>query len=43
MKGLFVGLATWDLIYLSEHFPKQNEKIVAFEQTIAAAIALLIL
>jgi sugar/nucleoside kinase (ribokinase family) len=36
MNGLFVGLTTLDLIYLSETFPKSNEKIVAIDQVIAA-------
>jgi sugar/nucleoside kinase (ribokinase family) len=36
MNGLFVGLTTLDLIYLSETFPKSNEKIVALDQVIAA-------
>ena len=35
-KGLFVGLATLDFIYLTNNFLKQNEKIVAIDQTIAA-------
>jgi sugar/nucleoside kinase (ribokinase family) len=34
-KGLFVGLATLDLIYLTPNFPRQNEKIVAVDDTIA--------
>lgn len=36
MNGLFVGLTTLDIIYLTDHFPHQNEKIVALDQTIAA-------
>lgn len=35
-QGLFVGLTTLDLIYLTTHLPHNNEKIVALEQTIAA-------
>jgi sugar/nucleoside kinase (ribokinase family) len=35
-SGLFVGLATLDLIYLTAKFPDQNEKIVALDQTVAA-------
>ncbi len=35
-KGLFVGLATLDFIYLTTNFPQQNEKIVAVDDTIAA-------
>ncbi len=36
MNGLFVGLTTLDLIYLTDHFPHSNEKIVAIDETIAA-------
>ncbi len=36
MNGLFVGLTTLDFIYLADHFPSQNEKIVAREQMITA-------
>jgi sugar/nucleoside kinase (ribokinase family) len=36
MKGLFVGLITLDLIYLSDRAPDRNQKIVASEQTIVA-------
>ena len=36
MNGLFVGLTTLDIIYLADHFPHSNEKIVALDQTIAA-------
>ena len=36
MNGLFVGLTTLDIIYLTDHFPHSNEKIVALDQTIAA-------
>ena len=35
-RGLFVGLVTLDLIYLVEHLPDRNEKIVAQEYTVAA-------
>lgn len=35
-QGLFVGLTTLDLIYLTTHLPHNNEKIVALKQTIAA-------
>jgi sugar/nucleoside kinase (ribokinase family) len=35
-RGLFVGLTTLDIIYLTEYYPGANEKIVALEQTIAA-------
>lgn len=34
--GLFVGLATLDLIYLTEALPAQNQKIVALDYTVAA-------
>jgi len=34
--GLFVGLATLDLIYLAEALPTQNQKIVALDYTVAA-------
>ncbi|MGK7931738.1 MAG: sugar kinase [Microcystaceae cyanobacterium] len=36
MKGLFVGLATLDCIYLVEQFPSQNQKIVALDHCISA-------
>ncbi|GFE71507.1 sugar kinase [Chroococcus sp. FPU101] len=36
MNGLFVGLTTLDLIYLTSELPKTNQKIVALDQTIAA-------
>ncbi len=36
MNGLFVGIATLDLIYLTASFPEKNQKIVASEQGIAA-------
>lgn len=35
-RGLFVGLVTLDLIYLADHPPTANEKIVAIDSTIAA-------
>jgi sugar/nucleoside kinase (ribokinase family) len=35
-RGLFVGLTTLDIIYLTEYYPRSNEKIVALDQTIAA-------
>lgn len=35
MNGLFIGLTTLDLIYLTDHFPHSNEKIVAIDETIA--------
>ncbi|MGK7951777.1 MAG: sugar kinase [Xenococcaceae cyanobacterium] len=34
--GLFVGLTTLDLIYLTTHLPHNNEKIVALNQIIAS-------
>ena len=34
--GLFVGLVTLDLIYLAESPPKNNQKIVASDYTVAA-------
>jgi sugar/nucleoside kinase (ribokinase family) len=34
--GLFVGLLTLDLIYLAESTPKNNQKIVATDYTVAA-------
>lgn len=34
--GLFVGLVTLDFIYLAEHLPTSNQKIVAANSTIAA-------
>ncbi len=36
MNGLFVGLTSLDLIYLSDRFPHKNEKRVALDQCIAA-------
>ncbi|MGK7935928.1 MAG: sugar kinase [Xenococcaceae cyanobacterium] len=35
-QGLFIGLTTLDLIYLTTRLPRNNEKIVALQQTIAA-------
>jgi sugar/nucleoside kinase (ribokinase family) len=35
-QGLFVGLVTLDLIYLAESAPKNNQKIVAADYTVAA-------
>lgn len=35
-QGLFVGLSTLDLIYLSEKLPESNQKIVAIAQSISA-------
>jgi sugar/nucleoside kinase (ribokinase family) len=35
-NGLFVGLLTLDLIYLAESLPKNNQKIVAVDYTVAA-------
>ncbi|ACC80946.1 sugar kinase [Nostoc punctiforme] len=35
-RGLFVGLVTLDLIYLAESAPKNNQKIVATDYTVAA-------
>ncbi len=35
-NGLFVGLITLDLIYLSQDFPARNQKIVASDYTVAA-------
>jgi sugar/nucleoside kinase (ribokinase family) len=34
--GLFVGLVTLDLIYLADSAPKNNQKIVAIDYTVAA-------
>lgn len=34
--GLFVGLVTLDLIYLAESPPQNNQKVVAFDYTVAA-------
>ncbi|AFZ25979.1 sugar kinase, ribokinase [Cylindrospermum stagnale PCC 7417] len=34
--GLFVGLVTLDLIYLAESAPKNNQKLVATDYTVAA-------
>ncbi|MDF2388313.1 sugar kinase [Nostoc ellipsosporum NOK] len=35
-KGLFVGLVTLDLIYLADFAPRNNQKIVATDYTVAA-------
>ncbi len=35
-RGLFVGLVTLDLIYLADSIPKNNQKIVATDYTVAA-------
>jgi sugar/nucleoside kinase (ribokinase family) len=35
-RGLFVGLITLDLIYLADSAPKNNQKIVANDYTVAA-------
>ena len=35
-NGLFAGLITLDLIYLSQDFPARNQKIVASDYTVAA-------
>ncbi|QSJ14794.1 sugar kinase [Nostoc sp. UHCC 0702] len=35
-KGLFVGLLTLDLIYLADSAPRNNQKIVATDHTVAA-------
>jgi sugar/nucleoside kinase (ribokinase family) len=35
-RGLFVGLVTLDLIYLADSTPKNNQKIVAADYTLAA-------
>jgi len=34
--GLFLGLATWDLVYLAQQPPGENQKVVASDCTIAA-------
>lgn len=34
--GLFIGLSTLDLIYLTKKLPERNQKIAALDQTIAA-------
>ncbi|KYC41679.1 ribokinase [Scytonema hofmannii PCC 7110] len=36
INGLFIGLVTLDLIYLAESPPKNNQKIVAVDYTVAA-------
>lgn len=35
-QGLFIGLLTLDLIYLTGRYPQQNEKVVASNYTVAA-------
>jgi sugar/nucleoside kinase (ribokinase family) len=35
-SGLFVGLVTLDLLYLTEELPDRNQKIVALDYTLAA-------
>ncbi|MBE9006183.1 sugar kinase [Fortiea sp. LEGE XX443] len=35
-RGLFVGLVTLDLIYLADSAPKNNQKLVAADYTVAA-------
>ena len=35
-SGLFVGLITLDLIYLADSPPKNNQKLVATDYTVAA-------
>ena len=35
-KGLFVGLLTLDLVYLTPNFPTQNQKIAAADYTVSA-------
>ena len=34
MNGLFVGLTTLDFLYLVDHFPNRNQKIVALDSAI---------
>jgi len=34
--GLFIGMSTLDLIYLTENMPEANQKIVALDQSISA-------
>lgn len=36
MNGLFVGLTTLDFLYLVDHFPDRNQKIVALDSAMAA-------
>ena len=36
MSGLFVGVSTLDLIYLTANFPHSNQKLVALDQVVAA-------
>ena len=35
-RGLFVGLVTLDVVYLTDHPPTRNQKIVASDYTVAA-------
>ncbi|HEY9698569.1 MAG TPA: sugar kinase [Trichocoleus sp.] len=35
-QGLFIGLITLDLLYLTQHFPDRNQKIVALDYEVAA-------
>lgn len=35
-SALFIGLITLDLIYLAESPPKNNQKLVAMDYTVAA-------
>ncbi|MEC4986056.1 MAG: sugar kinase [Oscillatoria sp. PMC 1068.18] len=35
-NGLFVGLVTLDILYLTDEFPERNQKVVATNDTIAA-------
>ncbi|MGC1248440.1 MAG: PfkB family carbohydrate kinase [Spirulinaceae cyanobacterium] len=35
-RGLFIGLTTFDIIYLSSQFPQPNQKVVATDYTMAA-------
>jgi len=36
MNGLFVGLTTLDFLYLVDHYPDRNQKIVALDSAITA-------
>jgi sugar/nucleoside kinase (ribokinase family) len=35
-KGLFIGMVTLDLVYLSSKLPGNNQKVVASDYTVAA-------
>ncbi|MEC4896170.1 MAG: sugar kinase [Oscillatoria sp. PMC 1050.18] len=35
-NGLFIGLVTLDILYLTDEFPERNQKVVASNDTIAA-------